>query len=418
MSSLHSTSFSTPARRVSNSSTETQKSRTDRVSSRAPVRAKANLRVIPLKKSFIVRSQFQKHGDFHRAALSPAAAPKSSRSLRQSLIADAAAGEASPAPEEKSFADTALLGAFFAGWYGFNIYFNIYNKQVLSVFPFPWTCTNFQFAVGIMITTVMWATRLHKFPKVNADLLKSILPLAVVHTLGNLLTNVSLGKVAVSFTHTIKAMEPFFSVALSSVFLGDVPTLPIILSLTPIVGGVALASMTETSFNWAGFLAAMGSNLTFQTRNVISKKLMGGKKSLDNINLFSIITIMSFFILTPFTLMVEGFKLSPAVMTSMGLDSAVIMKRLLLAGFCFHMYQQVSYMILAKVTPVTHSVGNCVKRVVVIVSSIIFFQTPVSRLNAIGTAIALLGVFSYSQFVSQVFRWKARRDALSWGVDV
>lgn len=32
----------------------------------------------------------------------------------------------------------------------------------------------------------------------------SVLPLAAVHTLGNLLTNVSLGQVAVSFTHTIK----------------------------------------------------------------------------------------------------------------------------------------------------------------------------------------------------------------------
>jgi hypothetical protein len=32
----------------------------------------------------------------------------------------------------------------------------------------------------------------------------------------------SLGKVAVSFTHTIKAMEPFFSVVLSAMFLGEV----------------------------------------------------------------------------------------------------------------------------------------------------------------------------------------------------
>jgi drug/metabolite transporter (DMT)-like permease len=47
-------------------------------------------------------------------------------------------------------------------------------------------------------------------------------PLAAVHTLGNLFTNMSLGKVAVSFTHTIKAMEPFFSVILSAMFLGEV----------------------------------------------------------------------------------------------------------------------------------------------------------------------------------------------------
>jgi hypothetical protein len=41
--------------------------------------------------------------------------------------------------------------------------------------------------------------------------IKNISPLAVVHTLGNALTNISLGAVAVSFTHTIKATEPFFS---------------------------------------------------------------------------------------------------------------------------------------------------------------------------------------------------------------
>lgn len=39
----------------------------------------------------------------------------------------------------------------------------------------------------------------------------SISPLAAVHTLGNALTNISLGAVAVSFTHTIKALEPMFS---------------------------------------------------------------------------------------------------------------------------------------------------------------------------------------------------------------
>lgn len=47
-------------------------------------------------------------------------------------------------------------------------------------------------------------------------------------------------------------------------------------------------------------------------------------------------------------------------------------------------FWQVSYMILARVSPVSHSVGNCVKRVVVIVSSVLFFRTPVSPVNALG----------------------------------
>jgi solute carrier family 35 protein E1 len=82
-----------------------------------------------------------------------------------------------------------------------------------------------------------------------------ILPLACVHTLGNLFTNMSLGKVVVSFTHTIKAMEPFFSVLLSARFLGEVLNLLVVAFLVPIVGGVA-------------------SNVTFQSRNVLSKKCM------------------------------------------------------------------------------------------------------------------------------------------------
>ncbi|MBO8589860.1 hypothetical protein INN88_14800, partial [Staphylococcus aureus] len=88
-------------------------------------------------------------------------------------------------------------------------------------------------------------------------------------------------------------------------------------SLLPIVGGVALASMTEASFNWAGFWSAMASNLTNQSRNVLSKKFMVKKEeSLDNITLFSIITIMSFILLAPVTLVVEGVKFTPSYLQS------------------------------------------------------------------------------------------------------
>ncbi|KAE8662220.1 hypothetical protein F3Y22_tig00113716pilonHSYRG00009 [Hibiscus syriacus] len=80
-----------------------------------------------------------------------------------------------------------------------------------------------------------------------------------------------------------------------------------------------------------------------------------------------------------------------------GLNVKEVAVRSLLAALSFHAYQQVSYMILQRVSPVTHSVGNCVKRVAVIVSSVIFFKTPVSYINALGTGIALAGVFLYSR---------------------
>uniref|UniRef100_A0A7S2P3P9 Sugar phosphate transporter domain-containing protein n=1 Tax=Bigelowiella natans TaxID=227086 RepID=A0A7S2P3P9_BIGNA len=224
--------------------------------------------------------------------------------------------------------------------------------------------------------------------------LVKLIPIAAVHAMGNILTNVSLGKVAVSFTHTIKALEPFFSVILSGIFLGQWAPPIVLVTLIPIAAGVSLASFTEPSFNWIGLFAALGSNLFFQSRNVVSKLVMGGEnKSIDAINFFSIMTIMSFLITIPISAIIEPGTIG--LVTSGAVSNDVVTKALY-AAFFFHAYQQLSYAILNRISPVTHSVGNCVKRVVVIASSIIFFQNPVSPLNLAGAGIAISGVYMYS----------------------
>ena len=300
----------------------------------------------------------------------------------------------------ESAVQVLMLLGLFACWYGFNIVFNIYNKQILKTFPYPVTVTLIELGVGSALICAMWASGAKKPPTLTKEMLKPIAPLAVIHAVGNLLTNVSLGKVAVSFTHTIKAMEPFFSVLLSALFLGDIPSLAVVGALVPVVGGVALASMTEVSFCWAGFLAAMGSNITFQSRNVLSKKMMGLssiKGAIDNINLFSVITMLSCLVCLPIAVSMEGVKFTPAAISAVGVSFQDLSQRLLIAGFCFQMYQQISYMILSRVSPVKHAVGNCMKRVTVIVVTLLYFKNPVSPLNMAGTALALSGVFLYSR---------------------
>ncbi|CAL4958508.1 unnamed protein product [Urochloa decumbens] len=334
-----------------------------------------------------------RNGELARAAAAAAAA-----SVPADDGADAAArGESAGAG---GIAATVQLGAMIVAWYLLNIYFNIYNKQVLGALPLPlpYTITAFQLAFGSVLIFLMWATKLHPAPRLSAAQLGKIAPLALGHMLGTVFTNMSLGKVAVSFTHTIKASEPLFTVLLSGLFLGEVPSLPVLGSLVPIVGGVALASFTEVSFNWAGFWSAMASNLTNQSRNVLSKKLLADDKdAMDDINLFSVITVLSFLLSCPLMLFAEGVKFTPGYLQSTGLNLQELCVRAALAGFCFHGYQKLSYLILSRVSPVTHSVANCVKRVVVIVSSVLFFSTPISPVNALGTGAALGGVFLYSR---------------------
>jgi len=58
---------------------------------------------------------------------------------------------------------------------------------------------------------------------------------------------------------------------------------------------------------------------------------------------------------------------------------------------------QLSYMVLNQgVSPVTFSVGNTMKRVAVVVTSVMFFKNPVSLLNWVGSATAILGTYLYS----------------------
>ncbi|GKD12140.1 phosphoenolpyruvate/phosphate translocator 2, chloroplastic-like protein [Tanacetum coccineum] len=234
---------------------------------------------------------------------------------------------------------TLQLAGMFGVWYSLNIYFNIFNKQVLKVFPYPTTVTTFQFGCGTLMILIMWTLKLHPRPKIHKSQIIPVLTLAVAHTMGNLLTNISLGRVAVSFTHTIKAMEPFFTVLFSTLLLSERPSLWVVASLVPIVGGVALASFTEASFNWIGFGSAMASNVTNQSRNVLSKKFMVRKEeALDNINLFSVMTIISLFLLIPFAYLLEGVKLTPEYLQflgSQGVNVKELCVRSILAGFIY-----------------------------------------------------------------------------------
>lgn len=49
-----------------------------------------------------------------------------------------------------------------------------------------------------------------------------------------------------------------------------------------------------------------------------------------------------------------------------------------------------------QVNPVTHAVGNTIKRVVIIVASVIAFKTPMSTGSIIGSSIAIFGTLLYS----------------------
>lgn len=295
-----------------------------------------------------------------------------------------------------------LAGYYFL-LYFFTVVYNIANKRVLNALPLPATMAVVQLFLGIPLFLPLW---LAKPPRNLTGLSpKALVQVSVAHALGNLATIYSLGSGAVSFTHVVKSAEPVFSAVLAGVIMRSVFAPQVYITLLPIVFGVALASATELSFSWFGFITAMVSNLFYQLRIVWSKQLLSGSSSTDGgattkvsgSNLFRLITIIAAFFLLPVAVVLEGHLVMPAWRAAAG-DGAVtraLLCDILVSGGAYYMYNEIAFWILDLVHPVTHAVGNTIKRVVLIVASVLVFHVPITLQGATGSAIAIAGSLLY-----------------------
>lgn len=309
--------------------------------------------------------------------------------------ASSSASEEIKANAPKVSARTAL---YFVAWYGANIIFNIANKKSLTAFPCPWFISTLQLGISGLFMCFLWLTKLHPVPKVDSKFLKALLVVAAFHTVGHVSACTSFGQMAVSFAHIVKSAEPVFSVALAGPILKETYPIYVWLSLVPIVAGCGLSAMKEVSFAWNGFNNAMLSNVGMVLRNIYSKKALGDYKHIDGINLFGLISIASLLYCTPAAILMEGSKWSGAYNVALAETGRnEFFKQMAAAGIFYHLYNQFSYMVLNQgMSPVTFSVGNTMKRVAVVVSSVLFFKNPVAALNWVGSGIAVFGTFLYS----------------------
>ena len=325
-----------------------------------------------------------------------------STSTSLALSASGGAKKKEEAKPAGGLAETLQVGSYFALWYLFNIGYNIYNKQALNAMSYPWTIATIQMATGIFYFVPMWLLGLRKAPKLSMDDLKTLFPIALCHTGVHVGAVIALGAGAVSFAHIVKASEPVVTCGLNALLLGEILPLPVYLTLLPIIGGVAIASMKELSFTVLALASAMLSNVSSAARGVLSKKTMSGKQigeNLDAQNLYAVLTAMSTAILIPTFLAIEGTGFFPAFKSLVAagqFTNKSLATLLALGGATYYAYNEVAFLALGKVNPVTHAVGNTVKRVVIIVASVIAFKTPMSTGSIIGSSIAIAGTLLYS----------------------
>ncbi|KAK3105197.1 hypothetical protein FSP39_019558 [Pinctada imbricata] len=200
---------------------------------------------------------------------------------------------------------------------------------------------------------------------------------------------VALKFVAVSFTETVKSSAPLFTVLISSVLTGEYTGFYTFLTLIPIMGGLALCSAYELSFNIQGFIAALATNLT---------------ECPAELQFYT--SISSVVVQIPACFFLIDFEKAQN-----SLDTMMVIS-LIANGIFFHFQSISAYVLMGYISPVTHSVANTVKRAFLIWISVVIFGNPVTFLSGLGTIIVTIGVLLYTK--AKAYDHKQRELAISY----
>lgn len=221
------------------------------------------------------------------------------------------------------------------------------------------------------------------------------------------------------FFPTVKAVAPIFAVIFSVVILGEKHSTRTYISLVPIIVGILIATVTEIEFNLLGMLSALFSMMVLSLQNIYSKKLFKERK-FDHLNLLYYTSLVSCTIIIPFWFLTDARAiyhwytsndddrlksiqkhtddtLFHGTADSPTSSTEYLVFQLLADGLCNFGQSFAAFAFLFYVSPVSYSVANTTKRIVIIVSGLLTFHNPVTYTNVMGMCLAVSGVALYNK---------------------
>nr|XP_008864418.1 hypothetical protein H310_02625 [Aphanomyces invadans]ETW06343.1 hypothetical protein H310_02625 [Aphanomyces invadans] len=236
-----------------------------------------------------------------------------------------------------------------------------------------------------------------------------LVPLSVLAISSKLLTYWSYSKVPVALTHTCKASTPLFNVVLAYLVYRTTHATPICLSLAPIVVGVAMASMSEVQINvrcspaamysvvhpsfgriqefaMVGLVCAVSSSLFGVMQSMYAKYLLRHGVVADSVNLHFYNGLLCIVVNSPVILFGNAAPMVPG---------QVPYTLIIVCSICQFISSLSSMLLLGKVSELTYSIMSTLKRVVIVVSAIVYFGNSMTGVSAVGMSLALGGVGAY-----------------------
>ena len=215
----------------------------------------------------------------------------------------------------------------------------------------------------------------------------------------NGMNSVALQASGITLCYVVKSTIPFFTVLLMSFGFSEHYEIQIYMSLVPIVGGAALASLSDSSFSMVGLGAALCSTAAQTLLNVSSKQAVR-RSNITGQQAQMVMAIACALACFPLYILYGAWAGTTAVFTSAlgaALNGDVIPLGLaVLAAVAYHTEYLLNFVFVEKVAPLEFSVTDIARRVAIIGCGAAMFHKPLFPINMIGITIALAGVLWYS----------------------
>ncbi|KAF9903002.1 suppressor of loss of ypt1 [Linnemannia zychae] len=317
-------------------------------------------------------------------------------------------------------------------WYLSSAVTNNIGKQIMNQFRYPVTLTFIQFVfVSFFCFLLGTGFRMTTIRRPTMGIIQMTAPLVGFQVVGHVFSSVAISRIPLSVVHTIKALSPLFTVVFYRVILGTTYSKDVYVSLVPLTAGVMLACKLSLEFNnLVGLVCALASMLVFVTQNVFTKKILFSNKAkqaqlgnkegtkqddsddigssnaqkLDKINILFYSSTMAAICMIPIWLYAEGLGLmfpdeSGVYHHASGGHATGFwgVSWLLFLNGVSHFFQNIfAFSVLALTSPVTYSIASLIKRIIVIVASIVYFHQTLGATQWTGVCLTFWGLWMYN----------------------